>query len=220
MASSNPQGPCVEAAAARDRTQGGKLSDILTELAGEPSRDRVSVADLVALMGDRACAAFMFIFALPNVLPTPPGVSTLLGTPLVILAAQLTLGRRPWLPKVITARSMPRKDLVALVGRVAPWLAKAERLLKPRASALARPPAEYAVGGICVILAVILLLPIPLGNMVPALAVCLFSLGILERDGIWILAGLVATAAAVGLMWGVVYALLRSAIFLIANAFG
>lgn len=193
--------------------------DILAGIANDTSRDRIVVADLLAAMHDRALAALMFIFAVPNILPVPPGTSAVLGAPLIFLAAQLALGMRPWLPKIIANRSMARADFAALVGRAGPWLARAERLLRPRLSSLARPPAEYAIGVICLLLATILFLPIPLGNMLPALAICLFALGILERDGVWVLAGFITAVASVALVWGVLYALIKSALFIFTNAF-
>lgn len=196
-----------------------RLSDILRAIAGDESRERIAVRDLLAIMKDRALGALLFIFALPNVLPTPPGTSAVLGAPLIFLAAQLALGRPPWLPGFIAHRSIARADFAALVARTNPWLAKAERLLRPRLGVLARPPAEYLVGLFCFVLAVILFLPIPLGNMMPALAICLFSLGILERDGVWILAGLLTMILSIGLVWGVLYALIKSALFIMAHAF-
>lgn len=212
--------PCINVpATAHSRSQGRKLSEILRSIAEDQSRDRISVADLLMAMRDRALAALLFIFALPNVLPTPPGTSTVLGAPLIFLAAQLALGRTSWLPGVIASRSMARSDFAAVIGRAAPWLARAERLLRPRLGALAHPPFEYLVGAVCFLLAVILFLPIPFGNMLPALAICLFSLGILERDGVWILAGFATAIASVVLIWGVLYGLIKSAIFIFANAF-
>jgi hypothetical protein len=104
----------------RDRPQGPALSEILSSAATDPGGDRISVADLLAAMGDRAIAALLFIFAVPNVLPTPPGTSTILGAPLVFLAAQLAWGMQPWLPRFIANRSMARDDFAALIGRAAP----------------------------------------------------------------------------------------------------
>jgi len=155
----------------------------------------------------------MFVFAIPNVLPTPPGTSTVLGAPLVFLATQLTFGRRPWLPAIVSDRSMSREDFHALISRIAPWLERAERLLKPRASALALPPMEYLVGLICLLLALVLVLPIPLGNMLPALAISLMALGLLERDGVWIGAGLVMAVVSMVVVSGVVFALFKATIF-------
>ena len=64
----------------------------------------------------------MLIFAAPNILPVPPGTSAVLGTPLVFLAAQMMFGRGPWLPALVTRRSLSREDFAALVGRVLTWL--------------------------------------------------------------------------------------------------
>ncbi|MGI6246771.1 MAG: exopolysaccharide biosynthesis protein [Pseudochelatococcus sp.] len=203
----------------RRRPPGRRLWVILRTLARDTSRERISVGDLLDTMHDRAFGALMFIFAFPNVLPTPPGTSAILAAPLVFLTAQMMVGRKPWLPQIIAARSMARKDFAAMTERAVPWLARAERLLRPRLSHLARPPVEYLIGAICFMLSVILLLPIPLGNMLPALAICLFSLGILGRDGVWVLLGLVATAVSLAVVGGVLYGLLKSAIFIITNAF-
>jgi hypothetical protein len=196
------------------------LSQVLIEMACQEARDRISVADLLVVLSDRALAALILIFALPNVLPAPPGTSAVLGAPLLFLTAQLATGRGPWLPKVIADRSMPRSHFHAVVARAVPWLRRAERLMRPRWSTLAQPPAEYAVGGVCVLLALILFLPIPLGNIPPALAICLFSLGILERDGVWIAAGLVGAAGSVALVSGVLYAFAQSALFLLSSIGG
>jgi hypothetical protein len=195
------------------------LSQLLNTIAADTSRERISIADLLIALQDRALAALLLIFALPNVIPVPPGTSALLGAPLLFLAAQLAFGMHPWLPRVIAERSMPRAHFAALITRATPWLARAERLLRPRWSALCRPPAEYLVGGVCLLLSLIVFLPIPLGNMLPALAICLLALGILERDGLWVSAGLVGAAAGVALVWGVLYALLRAAVFMIGSAF-
>jgi hypothetical protein len=76
---------------------------------------------------------------------------------------------------VIAARSLARSDFAAVTSRAAPWLARAERLLRPRLGLLASPPAERLVSIVCFLLAVILLLPIPLDNVLPALAICLLA---------------------------------------------
>lgn len=197
-----------------------KVSDILLDLAADTGRERIAITDLLTALSDRAVGALIFVFAVPNVLPTPPGTSAVLGLPLVFLTAQLALGRRPWLPRFIAGRSLARKDFAALMGKVAPWLAKAERLLRPRLGVLARPPLERVAGAVCFLLALILFLPIPLGNMLPALAICLVALGVLERDGVWVLLGLGTAVTAVAVVWGVLLALIKSGLFLLENALG
>jgi hypothetical protein len=103
----------------RAAEHGRPLSDVLAQMAGDPSRERISIADLLVTMRDRALAALLLLFALPNVLPVPPGTSVFLGAPLLFLAAQLALGKRPWLPKLIANRSMTRGDFGVLIARAA-----------------------------------------------------------------------------------------------------
>ncbi len=193
------------------------LSAMLQALAVDDSRDRIAVSDLLAALGDRALAALLFVFAVPNVLPVPPGTSAILGAPLVFLAAQLAFGRRPWLPAVIARRTMTRADFAAVVRRIVPWLERAERLLRPRATGLTQPPMEYLVGLVCLLLAVVLVLPVPLGNMLPALAISLLALGILERDGLWVLTGLATSVVAAIVASGVVFAMFKAAAFFVTE---
>lgn len=196
---------------------GHSLSEILWRVAHDPGRERVAVGDLLQVLGDRAIGALIFIFAFPNALPAPPGVSAVLGTPLLFLTMQLTLGLRPWLPAVVARRSLAREDFAVLVRRVAPWLARAERLLRPRFSQLALPPLEYAIGLVTVVMAIVLVLPIPFGNMLPALALCVMALGILGRDGVWIAAGMGLAGIAIAVIWGVLLALVQAALFLMGR---
>ncbi len=197
------------------RSQRLALSAVLRALADDTSRDRIAFGDLLAAFADRALAALMFVFAIPNVLPSPPGLSTVLGAPLVLLAAQVGLGLNPWLPQFIGQRSLAREDFQRLVDRVVPWLARAEKLLKPRFSWLAMPPMENLVGLFCFMLALILALPIPMGNNLPALAISLVALGLLERDGLWVSAGILTGVVAMVVVSGVLYALVQAALLVV-----
>lgn len=196
-----------------------RLSDMLAAIAADSSRERISIADLLASMDNRAMGALLLIFALPNVLPTLPGTSGILGLPLVYLTSQMMLGRLPWLPKFIANRSLARRDFANFVERAEPWLARTEKLLKPRLSLLVHDRSERLIGALTLLLSVILMLPIPLGNMLPALAISLFALGLMERDGVWVIAGTVISTAAIAVVAAVLYALAKSLLFVIAGAF-
>jgi hypothetical protein len=202
---------------ANKHSGGHALSTILWELSEDAQRERIAISDLLVALGDRATAALMFIFAFPNVLPTPPGTSSILGAPLIFLAAQLMLGRAPWLPAFVANRSMARSEFSSLVKRIVPWLQRAESLLRPRLASLALPPMEHLVGLLSLLLAVLLVLPIPLGNVLPALAISLMALGVLERDGVWVLAGLAATAAAGSVVYGVLFAMVKASLYFFAH---
>ena len=193
---------------------------MLHALADDERRTHLSVGDVLAVLGERALAVLLFVFAAPNVLPAPPGASVLLGTPLVLLAAQLTFGLRPWLPSVIARRTMSRSDFAALLRRIDPWLARTEPWLRPRAVALTLPPMLNLVGLVCLLLALVLVLPIPLGNMLPGLAICLLALGILQRDGLWVILGLATAVVAAVVVSGVVFAVAQAIVYLLGELMG
>jgi hypothetical protein len=196
-----------------------KLSAILQELSRDTSRERVSLGELMDAMEGRAYGALLLIFAFPNILPSPPGLAAVLGLPLVVLSFGMMLGRAPWLPGFIRNRSVPRDSFALVFSRAAPWVEKAERLLRQRLSMLTWGVAQQALGFVCLVLALLLSLPVPFGNMAPSVAICLIGLGVLERDGVWVLAGLVASLGAAAWVGGLAYALVKSAIFVLVNAF-
>lgn len=197
-----------------------RLSATLQQIAARPGRDRIYIRDLLSELDQRAIAAMLFIFAVPNTIPVPPGVSGVLGAPLIFLATQLMLGQAPWLPRLIADRSFARADFEKVLVKVVPWLQKAERLMRPRLEVLVGPPAEYLVGAIALILSIILFLPIPLGNMLPAIAICILSLGLIERDGLWVLIGTAVSIASAVIVSGVIAAFAYAGWLAISTIFG
>lgn len=197
-----------------------RLSALLAEIAEGPEDDRISIGDLLTALKRRALGALIFIFAVPVALPLPPGVSTVFGAPLLFLTAQLMLGMKPWLPGLITNRSLKRGEFKKIINAVAPWLHRAESVMKPRLGFVGQPPFVYVLGLMCLILSTILFLPIPLGNMLPALAVSIISLGLLARDGLWMLIGFVTGILAIVVVWGVLWAMVFAALFVVGNVFG
>lgn len=207
----------AEAAIARPPHE--RLSRTLTRIAGEAAGDRITLGDLLAALQGRAFGALMLVFAFPNILPSPPGLAGVLGLPLVVLSALMVAGRDPWLPPFIARRGLATVTFQKMVDRGTPWIMRAERLLQHRLPVLTTPPAQRAIGLLCLLLSLVLMLPVPFGNLMPSLAICVLALGLLERDGAWVLGGVVAAAGAVVWVGALGYALVKSAVFLFLNAF-
>jgi hypothetical protein len=166
-----------------------RFSEILSDLASRPVA-AISLGDVLDAFGDRAFGALMLLFAAPNMLPLPPGLSVVLGAPLLFVTAQLMVGRPTlWMPSFIRRQSIRRDFFALLTIKLSPVLQRSERILRPRLSLLLHPVKERLVGAACLLLAIILLLPIPFGNIPPAWAIAAFALGILERDGLATLVG-------------------------------
>lgn len=157
--------------------------------------ERISVADVAATLGDRGFGLMLLLLTLPNAIPVPgPGLSAILALPAALLAAQMAVGlQQPRLPQALHRWSFPRSRLAAILAYAQPSLERLERWLRPR-----RPVAgDRLVGGICVVLALVLALPIPFGNAPVAWALILIALGVIERDGLATLLGMAAGGAAV-----------------------
>ncbi|MFN3857963.1 MAG: exopolysaccharide biosynthesis protein [Caulobacter sp.] len=197
-----------------------RVSEILAGIAAA-ERDKVTVRDVTEAFGDRAFGALMFVFAAPLALPMPPGVSAILGAPLLFITVQWMIGRRTlWLPGTIANRRMSRNDYVALMGKLTPYLAWLERRLRRRLTFLYGPVIDRLTGLFCVILAIIVFLPIPAGNMAPSFAIAAFALGLAERDGLACLVGWVSGLAAVAilvLLWNAIVAALLAFFGVLAN---
>jgi hypothetical protein len=188
------------------------LSTVLEQIKLTAPCERIAIGDLLLAADDRAFAALLFLFAVPNVLPTPPGTSSALGVPLILLSAQLALGRRtPWLPGVIAHRSVKQADFVRIVDRLLPLLRRVERVLKPRIALLSTPLAERLIGVLCLLLSIVLALPIPLANVPPAAAICVLALGLLASDGIGLLLGLGLSILSLSAVLEMIHAFVRAA---------
>ena len=191
-----------------------KVSEILGALAARKER-KVSVGDILAAFGHRAFGGLIFVFAAPLVLPMPPGVSAVLGAPLLFISAQWMVGRRTlWLPKAVLERTLLMRDFRKLMASIGPHLERLERRLRPRLTFLLNPVGDRLVGAICFLLAVIVFLPIPFGNMLPSLAIAAFGIGAVERDGVAVIAGWLFAALSL-----LVLALLSRAILSATSAF-
>ena len=177
-----------------------RFSSVLDGLAraGEP---RLTLRELVDAFGERAFGAVILLVSLLNLIPLPPGATTVTGAPLLLISAQLLLGRdRLWLPRRLLDASIDRARFSRGVGKVLPWVRRAERLSRPRLPALVSTFAERMIGLACLLLAVVLVLPIPLGNFAPAFAMAVFGLALMQQDGVAALIGWAATAGSIAIL--------------------
>lgn len=196
------------------------LSAVLRETVD--SHETISVDDLVARFGGRALGALLLVFGLLCTLPLPPGGTTVFGAPLVLLAPQLLFGRgTPWLPAKLRERSIETRHLRRGLTRVLPWLKRLEAVSQPRLSLLFGPVGQRVLGLVCTVFAIVLILPIPLGNMLPAAAVSMLSLSLVQRDGALALVGYAMSAASIAVLaltGGVIWRTLQHVIGTLAPA--
>lgn len=196
-----------------EKPRARRLSEIVKSLEG---RTDLTIGILAEAFGERALGALMFVFAVPNAIPTPPGTSAVLGLPLVFLTFQLMIGRDTlWLPARIRERPISAALISSFINRAGPYLERFEKVLRPRLALLVHNNlAERAIGLVTFAMAVVLFLPIPFGNMLPAAAIAVLALGLAERDGWAVSFGYALVGASV-----FVLALISSALYAAAKVF-
>lgn len=186
-----------------------RTSELLTALAALPG-ERLSVATIIAALKDRVYALLVVLLGLPNCLPMPPPIPLVCGLVLGFVGVQMLAGRPvPWLPKSLLARSIGQKELERAVSRAVPVLIRLERFSRPRLTVLGGAIALPILGLLILILALGLVVAAPFIGQIPlGLAVCLVGLGLVERDGLFIIAGTLVGMVGLVLSAGFAYAII------------
>jgi hypothetical protein len=170
------------------------LSGLFVRLLDPARGPTITLREMLDELGERGFGALIVLLCLPNFLPfSIPGFSALTGLPIAVMCGLLLAGvRKPWLPARLLDRGVDRATYAGVVGRFLPWLRKAESWVGPHLPGLTSPLGERFIGLFGIPVAILLAAPIPFGNPPPAIALALLAIGILERDGRFVIAGYVA----------------------------
>jgi len=181
-------------------------SRVLQEVIRQAPAEYVTVGWLTSSLHRHSFGIIMLSLGL---LATTPVGSTVPGFMLAVMAVQLIAGRaEPVFPHFIMTRRLPTKQLLRLGGRAIPVLKYLEKLVHPRWPR-AFEAAKRAVGVMVLLLTLVLLLtPVPLSNVAPAMVISLISLAYVEEDGLLLSVGFLAATILIGLgsaaVWGTV----------------
>ncbi len=189
---------------AQDAFSGGETRKALQRLLSATEEvEKPTVGAMVDSLGRSGHGLVLLMLALPSFVPVP-GLPTglVFGVALMLVAVQMIRGQETVaLPEWIRKQALPRGAMLATVRKLDTWMQKVERLLRPRMNALTEGAAITIVGLLVLIMGITLLLPVPFGNQGPAFAVMVFAFGIMEKDGLAIIAGTVL--AAIGFAWNI-----------------
>ena len=182
-----------------------KLSVELADLRLRVAQRAVTIRELLYVLRGRAYMLLVILLTLPFLLPLPlPGLSTPFGFAIIVVCLRLALGQRPWLPKSIQRRELPAgfiPRLLDLAAKIIGWL---ERVLRPRWLVLTEHALILQLHALVMVAAAAILLlplPIPFSNGLPAWAILLLACGLLERDGWAIFLGYFMFALSIVYLW-------------------
>lgn len=179
-----------------------KTSDIIRNLHAVANGEGMSVGRFLEILGEQAFWLALFLFALITLIAgVIPGVSTIMALPLLLLSLQIVLGAESaWLPSKISSKHIPQATFDVVMQKALPYVIRMEKILHPRLLWVSGPIGERLVGLVMVAVTAILLVPIPGVHFLPCLGAVLISIGMLERDGVLILAALALTIGSVDAM--------------------
>ncbi|PAT34647.1 exopolysaccharide biosynthesis protein [Vandammella animalimorsus] len=177
-------------------------SEVLVQLLARLDKPSFSVRELMALMGDKGLLMLCALMTLPFLFPVSiPGVSTVFGCAILLIALSISLGRLPWLPPFIADRQLSAERLRPVLQRGLGVLRRLDSILKPlRMHRLTGGPMRNLNGLAIMFAAVLLMLPlglVPFSNTLPGIAILLLSLGVAQRDGLLVLGGYLVTLGSV-----------------------
>lgn len=181
----------------------------LGETAAALSEERVSMQALAQAHGPAAHGTLLLLMAVPCLLPLP-GVGTVFGLGMAALVAAMWRGHSSaCLPRRVAELELSRHWAQRVLGMLASAYSMAGRFARVRSSHLASAGTRSWTAAAVGLMAFIVVLPIPFGNLLPALAMMLIGLGLVFRDGVAVVLGLVTAGLALfvtaGLMlaaWG------------------
>lgn len=185
------------------------LSQRLAQIAQQSGPDRISLSNLARELHSRVWGGLLVIFAAINVIPLPPGTNTVIAIPLVLISVQMVFGRAsPWFPPGIDRRGVTKVELETLIAKMGWFEARVERIFKPRLARLTGPTATRVIGLVCMLLSLIAGLPILMIHNAPAIAIVLFGLALIYRDGVLVIVACIAAVLSVIfdaalVIWGV-----------------
>lgn len=172
-----------------------RLSEELTFLIASFADRPVRLQDVIAVLHGRAWIMLLLVLSLPFCTPIPlPGVSTPFGFVIALIGFRLSLRRKPWLPKMVLNRQIPAGFFPRVLSAARKVVKLLELFLRPRLTWLLDTGVLHHLYGTMIMVAGILLLlplPVPLTNTLPALTIVFLAGAMLERDGGAVIAGVV-----------------------------
>ncbi|ABI78737.1 ExoD family protein [Hyphomonas neptunium ATCC 15444] len=163
--------------------------ELLAEAAPE---EGFSLREIFDRLDESAFGAGLFLLALPCCIPFLYGVPQVVALPMLALAFQMVIGREePWLPAKLAARKIDRKGLTQMAQGGRKWFGWIEAIIRPRLSFITGRNSERVIGLFLFIFSASILVPLPMTNTVPGMAVAITAFGLMQKDGLAVMGGIV-----------------------------
>ena len=172
--------------------------------------ESLTVAQLVERVGDRGFGLLLVVLSLPSALPVPAaGYSVPFGMMLAVLALQMMLGKsHPVFPQRMSRASISRGMAERLLGGAAWIFRRVEWIVRPRLRWIGSSGGQVLMGVLVLLMAILMMIPIPMTNTFPAFVIFLIGVGLTEEDGLFAMGACLVGVAAVALYGALVWAMI------------
>src|SRR5258708_5917789 len=177
----------------------GALLPTLDRLFAGPRASVLTLDEFLEGLETRSFAFAIAALDVINCVPTGiPWLSTVTGVPMFLLVIQYFLGRpAPSLPDFIGRRGFRRGKLQDVLVRARRYIERVENAVHPRHDWWVSGLPRQAMLLTWMLLIVLLALPLPFDNLLPALAILFFCLALIEGDGVMAMLGWLFTVITV-----------------------
>ncbi len=174
-----------------------KTSKVMLDLPNLPGGEKITLKQMLEYMRGRAFGMVMVLLAVLSLVPNLFGHVILTGILMAVLGAQMVMGfTHIHLPMRILKMSFSRSGIRKVMNVAAPKIAHIEKLLKPRLIFMTEDIGRRIIGGIVIPLAILILIPFPFSNLIPVFSILVLSLGLIEKDGLVVLIGILISTSA------------------------
>lgn len=179
------------------------LGDQLVDIIEHLPKDSLTLGELLDAFGDEGLLLMTILLTLVFLIPVSiPGVSTVFGAAILLVGISRLINRPLWLPARLKHRSLPAARLRPGLAAGLVWVRRMERISRPRRlSGIVDGRLQRTLSNLSFILAALLLMApfgfVPFSNTLPALALLLFAIGFIQRDGGAVLLGHLANVGTI-----------------------
>ena len=177
------------------------LSSDLQKLLDHLDGNSLTIGDLEQALRWRGFAILILLMAIPFCIIPVPGLSTPFGIAIFLMGGRIACGRKPWLPGFIFKIEIPHPRLERLLKAGVGVVRRLEKVVKPRMHFIQNWPGMMHLIGVSIASGgLLLMLPLPFSNWLPAWAILFLTTGMMEKDGLLVLVGHCLTL----ISWGLV----------------
>ncbi|MDO4709123.1 MAG: exopolysaccharide biosynthesis protein [Pseudomonadota bacterium] len=174
---------------------GQSLSEQIEAMIDALPAEHLSLGELLKVLGDEGLLVLTIMLTLVFLIPVSiPGVSTVFGAAILLIGISRLGSGNLWLPEKLKSKPLPVEKLRPGLKTGLKWVRRMERISRPhRLPFFVDGRMMQLFNNLGFILAALLLMApfgfVPFSNTLPGIALLLYAVGFIQRDGIPVLLG-------------------------------